>query len=289
MNNHLLPKLAIISSVKKSSGDSLLYTLHYKNNAKFDFIPGQFIMAGVVGYGEAPFDICSDPTQNKKFQISVRACGSLTNKMHTLKKGDILTVRGPYGNGLPHIEKLPKKNIVFVGGGCGFVTSRAFILKFIKDKLYKDRKMQLFYGVKSDDLILFKNDFKNWHKNEIDLFVALEKGTDTPICKDDTCKFAKGMVTDLFTKYKPLIDATYIMCGPPIMYKFVIAKLLELGVMPEDIYISLERRMHCGLGVCQHCAIGPYYVCKDGPVFRYDKIKDIPDVLYNWLENDLKN
>ena len=279
MNNQLLPKLIKIASVKKLSDNTKLFSLTNvtKNEANFRFVPGQFVMAGIPNFGEGAFDICSNPLKPEKLEIAVRAVGELTYKMHTLKKGDLMSIRGPYGNGIPHIERLPQKNIVFIGGGSGFVTSRAFIYKFIKDQLYKTREMQIYYGVKQANSILFKNEFKNWEKYGIESFIALENKKNEKSAKN--CYRYIGLVTDLLDKFKPVSNATYIMCGPPIMYKYIIKKLEKLKIEPKDIYIFLERRMYCGVGVCQHCAIGPYYVCKDGPVFRYDLIKDIPKVL----------
>ncbi len=280
MNNHLLAELAVITRLRPSAKDSKLFTVKFKNRKSFEFIPGQFMMVGLPGFGEAPFDICGDPGKTDYFELSVRSVGDLTRKLNALKKGDQITVRGPYGNGLPHMEKLTNKNIVFVGGGCGFVTARSFVYKFIGDQLYKDRSMQLYCGVRSWDQILFQDEFASWKKKGIEINLAIEdykKNQNKNLCKVFSC--VPGRLTDLLDKIVPEKQSTAILCGPPVMYKFVIKKLKKLKFRNEDIYLSLERRMHCGLGICQHCAIGPYYVCKDGPVFRYDRIKRIPGVL----------
>ena len=167
-----------------------------------------------------------------------------------------------------------KRNLLLVGGGCGFVPLRSVINNYFDNpQVYK--RIQIFYGCKSVDDILFSREFKQWKKH-FDFHLTLDKAT-TGEKRDLSCN--TGVVTKLFTKYKVLDDAVALLVGPPIMYRFVLQELKKLKFKPEDIYFSLERRMHCGVGTCQHCAIGSYYVCKDGPVFSWDQIKDVAGVI----------
>lgn len=268
MIDHYKSQPAVVLLNKQESTDSRLLRLKLeKGQSAFNFIHGQFMMVGLPGFGDAPFDICSNPFEKKKyFEVSVRAVGELTNKLHQVKKGEEVLVRGPFGNGFPHLKELGN-NFLMIGGGCGAVTLRS-ILEEVADNRYKSKpNMQVFWGCADEATILFKNRLAAWKKIS-DLIIILEK-------PGKSWKGDKGLVTKLFDEKEVLKPSKVIMCGPPIMYKFVIQKLKEHGFADKDIYLSLERRMYCGTGVCQHCAIGPYYVCKDGPVFRYDKIKDI--------------
>lgn len=262
--NLYLPKLARIIETKEEADNSAVLTLQMKDKSRFKFTPGQFAMVGFPGWGEAPFDICSSPLNDREFEFCIRRVGSLSEKLAGLKKGDEVTIRGPLGNGFKALEDLEPKNILFLGGGCGFVTVRPIIKYIIEKKLYKDRKVQLLYGAREEKNILFKDEQKEWAKY-VDLQIALEK----PPAKFKN--YHKGMITDMFKKVEIPTPASIIMCGPPIMYKFCI-KALGKKCLPKSTYLLMERRMHCGVGVCQHCAIGPYYVCKDGPVFTLDML-----------------
>lgn len=240
-----------IIKIKKEGANCKLFRLA-KN---FDFKPGQFIMAGIPGFGEAAFSLCAEN------EICVRKVGTVTTQMHRLKEGDKLWVRGPYGRGWPignaqkQKSKIKIQNYLLVGGGLGIAPLRPLIL--MKDKLFsREVRFFIFYGIRQEKDLLFRSEHKKWSN----LYISIEP----------------KMVTDLFDEVKLPKDITAFLCGPPIMYKFVIQKLKEHGIQDENIYLSLERRMHCGLGVCQHCAIGPKYVCIDGPVFSFKEISKYP-------------
>ena len=272
MKNHYLSYPARILNIRKENFESNLYTLQFtdlKLQKQFKFNTGQFVMAGLIGHGEAPFDICSSSFETDTFQLLVRKVGSVTRKIHELKKGDKLMVRGPYGHGFP-MNQLAERNLLLLGGGCGFVTMRTLILDYIK-KPNPNQKIQVFFGVRSEKYALFRSEFSDWEKH-IDFHLIVAEPT--PKWKGHV-----GLITDLFNRVKLLKNVIALACGPPIMYRFSIQELKKIGVADEDIYLSFERRMDCAKGVCQHCAIGSYYVCKDGPVFSYDKIKDIPGAI----------
>jgi NAD(P)H-flavin reductase len=253
--------------VEKETADAKTFTLHlpYKG---FSFTSGQYVMVSIPGFGEGAISISSEMNDKKSFQLTVRQVGTLTSAMHKMKKGDILGIRGPYGRPFP-VNSAKGKNILIVVGGCGIPPIRPIILDAVKNP-QKYKKVYIFYGSKNEDTLFFKREYPQWNKN-CDLVIALEN--------PKTKKYNKGMVTTLFDIKNIPNDAIAYICGPPIMYKFVIEKMIKQGFDPHDIYMSLERHMDCAQGVCQHCAVGPYYVCKDGPVFSYEELMNFK----SWL------
>jgi len=265
--NPYQPKPAKIVTITPQTDNIKLF--RFDVGKKFDFMPGQIIELSVPGFGEAPFAPCNQPADN--LELCVRVAGKLTSKLHSLKVGDKVALRGPFGNGWPvadaQVKSEEKKNLLIVVGGLGLIPLRTLILG--KDKfLGRDAIVQIFYGAKSPEEFLFKNEFDDWRKAGIDLQLTIDKE-----CSGwNTCV---GLVTVLFDQRTVVGDAKAFLCGPPVMYKGALQKVKDKKFNDKDIYLSLERRMHCGVGVCQHCAVGSYYTCKHGPVFRYDKIKDI--------------
>jgi len=248
----------------------------------FAYRPGQFIELSLPGFGEAPFAPCGAPGE-KYIELCIREVGPLTGKMHLLKIGDRVGIRGPYGRDWPsacHCEERNEtkqdsadqssarnNNYLIVVGGLGLVPLRTLILG--KDRfLGKNAKLQIFYGAKSPEEMLFRSEFDQWRQSGVDLNLTIDQECSGWIG-------CVGLVTALFGEKDILPNPKVLLCGPPIMFKFVLLELQKKGIPDQDIFLSLERRMHCGFGVCQHCGIGPYYICKDGPVFRYDEIKDI--------------
>lgn len=257
-----------IFKVERETADSKTFTLSMPYD-DFSFVSGQYVMISLPGFGEAAISISSDMNEKKSFQLTVRKVGTLTQELHKKKKGDLIGIRGPYGRPFP-VEQAEGKNILIVVGGCGIPPIRPVILDAVRNpKKYK--KVYIFYGSKTEDSLFFIREYSKWKKC-CDLNIALEK--------PKTKKYNKGMVTALFDLKKIPNDAIAYICGPPIMYKFVIEKMLKQGFDPANIFMSLERHMDCGQGVCQHCAVGPYYVCKDGPVFSYQELKNFK----TWLK-----
>ena len=225
-------------------------------------------MVSLPGFGEAAISISSDMNETKFFQLTVRKVGELTSKLHLLKKGDLVGIRGPYGRAFP--ANLGKgKDILIVAGGCGIEPVRPLILDAVRNPK-KYQKVYIFYGARNEDALVYAKEYSKW-KKVCDVNISL----DAPKTK----KFKKGVVTTLFDIKKIPKDAIAYICGPPVMYKFVIGKMMEQGFDPNNIFMSLERHMDCAQGVCQHCAIGPFYVCKDGPVFSYAELKNFK----SWL------
>ncbi len=265
MKNQYEPKLVVIEKIERQTPDVKLFTLRLKNKkdqANFSFVPGQFAEVGLPGFGEGPFGLCSDSREaGKSFQVCIRDVGSLTSQLHKLKKGDLVSFRGPLGNGFTGVSG---RNLLLIGGGVGIVPLRTLILEA---ECKKDSKVQVFYGAGCLEELLFQKEFKLWQK-KVDFCVTIDK-------KCSGWRGHVGLITTLFDDMKVIKDAVVIMCGPPMMYKFVIDKLKEYNIPDHDIFLLFERKMHCGIGVCQHCAIGSKYVCTDGPVFSLEELKDI--------------
>jgi sulfhydrogenase subunit gamma (sulfur reductase) len=251
-----------ILKIENEGSESKTFTLSlpYKD---FSFEPGQYVMVSLPGLGEAPISLTSDFNEKKFFQLTIRNVGALTSEIHNMKKGDVLGIRGPYGNSFP-IGIARGKNILIVAGGIGIEPFRPIILDALRNP-NKYKKVYIFYGCRDESSLVYMKEYPIW-KKVCDLSLVF----DAPKSK----KYTKGVVTNLFDIKDLPVDSIAYVCGPPIMYKFVIAKMLEKGFRPENIFLSLERHMDCAQGVCQHCAIGTKYVCKDGPVFSYAELKD---------------
>ncbi len=252
-----------------------------KLNEDFDYNPGQIIFVSIPGFGEAAFAPCGpvkladSPAkldgqhETGHLELCVRHVGKLTGKLHAMKIGESVGIRGPFGHGWP-LSQVAGKNLLIVVGGMGLVPLRTLLLN--KNEYLPGAKIQIFYGARTPDDFLFQENFNQWKEQGIDLQLTIDK-----VCLGwNECV---GVVTALFDKHPVVENSAAFLCGPPIMYKFVLQKLQEKQFSEENIYMSLERRMHCGIGICQHCAIGSFYTCKDGPVFKYAEIKNISGVI----------
>ena len=273
MENVYQTQKARIVSINRESLDTMLFRFKFvdkKLQRNFAYLSGQFMQIGLASWGECPISICSSPSDGKEFfELAIRDVGPLTHKLNSLGVGDVADVRGPYGNGLD-VDKFIDKPLVIIGGGCGFVPLRPLIIDYVNGRI-KNNKLQIFYGCLNEQTLLFKKEHPLWNRNS-EFVISLEKPS-------DKWKGEKGLITASIIKRDIDPKSVVVIVGPPVMYKFVIAELLKKKIKPENIYVSLERKMYCGKGVCQHCAIGPYYVCKDGPVFCWKNIKDIPGAL----------
>jgi sulfhydrogenase subunit gamma (sulfur reductase) len=231
-----------------------------------EYRPGQFMMISLPGVGEAPFSISSTPSRPGLLEFGIRRVGNITNEIFKLKENDIFGVRGPYGNGFP-MEKMKGKNLVIVMGGLGAIPLRSLLLYTLDNRDHFEN-IYLLYGAKRPKEILFRKEFVNLIQRD-DLTCLLTVDDD-----DSAGKWPgyTGLVTQLF-QYLNKIDPenTYVtVCGPPVMYKFVVLELLKLNIPKHQILMTLERRMKCGVGKCGHCIIGDYiYTCVEGPVFTY--------------------
>jgi NAD(P)H-flavin reductase len=270
--NTYMPYAAVVTDVRTLSPDSVMLTLRFKESSvarNFRFTPGQFIQLSLLGYGEVPMGLASSPGERKHIQVSVRKVGNVTEAVHRLETGDEVGVRGPFGNGFKD-EWIKGKDLLVITGGCGIPPMRSLILHAIENK--KDFKgITLLYGSRTQQDLLFRGEYNGWMKKaKVLLTVDSQDAPDPTLAVD--C--GVGVVTTLLDKIRINDNTVAALCGPPVMYKFVIKKLMEMGVKPESILVSLERRMKCGVGKCQHCTRGSKYVCLDGPVFTYKEMME---------------
>ncbi len=239
----------------------------------FSFKTGEFIELTLNGYGEAPFTPSSSPLEKRKLEVTVMKAGYVTEKIHALESGEVVGIRGPFGRGYP-VEKFYGKEIVIVGGGCGFAPIRSLLYNLMAEK-EKFKKVTVCYGSKTPEECIYKPFVELLRKTErFEVYRSVDKA-------DEKWNEKVGVVTVLLDDLKVDIkNSVSVVCGPPVMMKFGTMKLLQMGYPESNIYLSMEKNMSCGLGKCGHCMMGKYYVCKDGPVFTYEEIKNEPDI---WL------
>ncbi|MDM7916057.1 MAG: FAD/NAD(P)-binding protein [Candidatus Eisenbacteria bacterium] len=234
--------------------------------------PCQFVEVSIAGIGEAPISISSSPTSSQTFELCVRQVGSLTRALHAMTPGEIVGIRGPYGNGFP-VEKIQGKDVLFVCAGLGLAPLRSLILYCLENRP-SFRRMITLYGCKRPNERLFESELLAWRKDER---MELHETVDIA---EDGWKGNVGVITTLFERVEvdPL-ETVAVIVGPPVMYKFAVLELLKRGIMESRIFMSLERRMRCGLGKCGHCQMNGIYVCQEGPVFCYSDVKKIREAL----------
>jgi NAD(P)H-flavin reductase len=250
---------------------TLIKTFVLVPEEEFSFKTGQFIELSVDGIGEAPFTPSSSPLVTEKLEVTVMKTGYVTEYMHMLKPGVYMGIRGPYGRGYP-VEKFFGKEVLILGGGCGLAPIRSLLyaLESVTDKL---EKVLLCYGSKTPSDCIYKPLFARL--NKIAKFETY-RTVDRP---EEGWTESIGVVTGLLNKVRINIEKSVaVVCGPPIMMKFGTIRLLEMGYAENQIYLSMEKNMSCGLGKCGHCMMGEFFVCKDGPVFTYSELKNTPDI-----------
>ncbi len=232
--------------------------------------PCQFVEVSLFGIGEAPISISSSPTVSDTFELCVRKVGAVTTAMHALKPGDYVGIRGPFGNGFP-VEKILGKDVLFVCGGLGLAPLRSLIRWCLEHRRSFGRLITL-YGAKNPGELLFQNELEQWKRgDQMEFHLTVDR-------PDETWTGRTGVITTLFNdiRFDPL-KTVAVVVGPPVMYRFVILELLKRAIMESRIYVSLERRMRCGLGKCGHCQMNGIYVCQEGPVFCYNEVKKVPE------------
>ena len=266
-----LPELATITKRRMLNGTELYMHLEFDSGKELGHIPGQFVEVSLAGIGECPISISSSSTQ-KGFELVIRNAGSLTKAIHNLEVGDKLGIRGPYGSTYP-IEQAKGKDLVFICGGIGLVPQRSFI-RYCLDNRQDYGRITVLLGTKCYDMRLFREEIAMWMERK-DMMVM-----ETIDQAHDCWNGNVGVVTTLIPKVEgDLPNSLALVCGPPIMYKFVLMALAEAGVPESSIYVNLERRMKCGVGKCGHCQINDKYVCQDGPVFRFSDLALVPEAI----------
>lgn len=270
--NPYIPRTAVIESIVDETPDIKTFRLRLMNGG-FSFTPGQFVLVSVLGVGESAISISSHPDDAEEFiEISVRKVGNVTGSLFRLKPGDKVGIRGPFGNGWP-VDKVSGKDLLIVGGGCGQGALRPLILDALR---HRDRygRVEILYGARTPQDLMFKYEHEAWNSvPQGCLLLTVDR-----VPPGVRWKYNVGVVTRLFKHIRvDPANSLVCICGPEIMMHFAVKELLSIGFKGDQIYLSMERRMKCGLGKCGHCQIGSKYVCKDGPIFTYEELKTEPD------------
>lgn len=270
-----LPEPARILEIKDFTDKERYFLLEILSGRSLGHVPGQFVETSILGYGEAPISISSPPSLENRFDLCVRAVGNVTNKLHTLKTGDLIHFRGPFGHGFDNeiIRKMQGKHLVFIAGGIGYVPLRSLINQLVPERK-QYQKLTILYGCKTPKERMYPDELEALSR--LGENVTLKETVDK---SDGQWKTNVGVITTLIPQVEMIPEETIvIICGPPIMYKFVLKSLLDRKILKENIYLSLERRMKCGIGKCGHCQMEDVYVCQKGPVFNYANVESNREV-----------
>ncbi|MEJ2703285.1 MAG: FAD/NAD(P)-binding protein [Sedimentisphaerales bacterium] len=244
-----------------------LFRLERCDGLPFDYRAGQFMQVSVFGVGEAPISVSSSPTRGDYLDLTVRKAGVLTGKMHTLKSGATIGLRGPFGTCFD-INSFKGKDLLLISGGCGLAPMRALIQN-VEDRRAEFGKIRILYGAKSPLDVLYKEELAAWRRSKSLTCRVTVDSVPTGTCWDGHVGLIPSLVNQSAINPR---RTEAIIIGPPIMYRFVIKELRDKGLADKNITISLERHMKCGNGKCGHCVIGHLYCCLDGPVFRLDHL-----------------
>jgi NAD(P)H-flavin reductase len=253
--------LAVTRAVRELDG---VFTYTFEVPGGFPFRPGQFNMLYVHGVGEVPISICGDPSTPSDLVHTIRAVGTVTRVMEGLGEGSVMGVRGPYGSAWP-VEEVKGRDVIFIGGGLGLAPLRPAILHVLAHRADYGR-VTILYGARSPEELLYRAELERWRgRFDCRLEAIVDRAGRTwfgPI----------GVVTRLLDGQAVDADDAVFVCGPELMMRFVVRELEKRGVPREAIWISIERSMKCGIGLCGHCQLGGTFVCKDGPVYRFDRV-----------------
>ncbi len=273
MNDNILPMLGVVTEIRVDTPDIKTFRVEALEGGKcFEHMPGQCAMLSIPGVGEAMFSITSSPTVKEYQEFSIKKCGCLTSWLHQMDVGQQITIRGPYGKPFPVDDELKGRDLLFIAGGVGLAPLHS-VINYVLDKRDSYGKVDVVYGSRSkEDLLDLEEIQTRWMdpKNDIDVHLTIDRAQEG---WDGHVAFVPTYVKEL--GFDP--NKTVLVCGPPIMIKFVLQALTELGFVKTQIYTTMELRMKCGIGKCGRCNIGDKYVCKDGPVFRFDELGELPN------------
>ena len=267
------PSIATILNVEQLTATEKRFEIQLPEDKPLGHKPGQFVEVSLFGFGEAPISICSSPTKNSAtFDLTVRKTGRLTDKMHLMESGSTLGIRGPFGNGFD-ISKFQGKDVLFVAGGIGLAPLKSLI-DYTVDRRNEFNRVIIVYGTKEPSEILFPDEIKKWQdRDDVEFHMTVDRA-------DEAWKGKVGVITTLIPPIDLDVEKTIAaVVGPPVMYKFVAMSLKGKRIPDENIYMSLERRMKCGVGKCGHCQINSSYVCQDGPVYNYPRVKELEEAI----------
>lgn len=268
----LIPMVGVVTDVRTDTPDVKTFRVVGLDGKKpFEHIPGQCAMLSMPGIGEALFSITSSPTNEEYLEFSIKKCGCVTTWLHQIEPGQQVTLRGPYGNGFPVDTELKGKDLLIIAGGIGLAPVRS-VINYVRTNRANYGTLDIVYGSRSkEDLVDYQEILDEWMAEDgINVHLTIDR--EQPDW-DGHVGFVPNYVKELnFDTSK-----TVVMCGPPIMIKFTLAGLEELGFQRDQVYTTFELKMKCALGKCGRCNIGDKYVCKDGPVFRLDQMTELPD------------
>ncbi len=271
-NETLIPHLGVVTDIRIDTPDVKTFRVLTPDGHKpFSHKPGQCAMLSIPGVGEAMFSITSSPTNTEYMEFSIKKCGCLTDWLHMMDVGQQIAIRGPYGRPFPVDTELVGKDLLFIAGGIGLAPLRS-VINYVRDNRDRYGSVQIVYGARSkDDLVDYEEILNEWMTDdgvEVALTIDREQeGWDGHV----------GFIPSYVKELSPDLKKTVLLCGPPVMIKFTLQELLELGFEKTQVYTTMELKMKCGVGKCGRCNIGDKYVCKDGPVFRFDELDRLPD------------
>ena len=268
----LIPMVAVVTDIRVDTPDVKTFRVVGLDGKKpFVHVPGQCAMLSMPGVGEALFSITSSPTNRDFLEFSIKKCGCVTDWLHGMEPGQQITLRGPYGNGFPVESDFLGRDLLFIAGGIGLAPLRS-VIHYVRDRRDRYGQVDIVYGARSrEDLVDYPEIVREWSK-EAGLWVHMTIDREQAGWEGHV-----GFVPDFVRELGFDTGKTAVICGPPIMIKFTLAALQELGFQKTQVYTTMELRMKCGIGKCGRCNIGDQYVCKDGPVFRCDQLDQLPD------------
>jgi sulfhydrogenase subunit gamma (sulfur reductase) len=270
---------AELTSVHSLTPMENLYRLRIideQERRRFTFKPGQFLMLELPGIGEAPFSISSPPSSNGDVELCIRNVGTMTGFLAKASRGTRVGIRGPFGTSFP-METMHNGNILLIAGGLGLAPLRSPI-GYVQENRNMFKNVDIIYGTKDPSQLLFTYQYDTWKKDDIELSIIVEK-------PDSSWKGPVGMTTKIIDQMAQkrgpefFANTHAIVCGPPVMFKFVCNALTKLGVPMQKMFVSLERRMHCGMGKCCRCNVGSTYICLSGPVFDYWTVMNLKEAI----------
>ncbi len=261
------PYYPIPVKIKKIITETPTITTFVLDHRPIDFLAGQFAELTIPGIGEAPFTPSSSPYA-KDMEFTIMRVGMVTRALFKLSEGDTVGVRGPFGKPYP-LDAFKSKDIFIVGGGVGFAPLRALFLALL-NQAQNFKKIYIRYGARTPADVVYKYLIPQWEKlKNVDLLTTVDVG-------DQTWTGCVGVVTTILDKIPVDVKTVpTIVCGPPLMMKFTTQRLLEAGFKEDNVYLSMEKNMSCGIGKCNHCRLGHFYICKDGPVLTWHDVKNI--------------
>jgi sulfhydrogenase subunit gamma (sulfur reductase) len=271
LGNIFLPREATIVRTAQPTPNETHFTLRMADGRPMAFQPGQMLEVSLFGYGEIPIGFASSPTREHTFDLVVRTVGRVSTAISTLTRGQSLYVRGPLGRGFD-LDQLRGRDVLIIAGGIGLCPTRSLI-QYILDRRREFKRFILFYGAREPRQMLFLDDLAAWRASkDVEYHETVDRAT--PAWKGHV-----GVITTLFKHTKIDPDTRVVICGPPVMFRFVIADLDQLGIPRAHVFVDLERRMKCGVGTCGHCQINDKYVCVDGPVFSFAEIQNLEEAI----------